>query len=543
MSQDKPTDIEHILTNTPETSLFIDEPPETLPTAPEPVLPVPPVPPVVAEPATVVEPITVAEPIIPDTETPVTPARKQQRVKYTYDVNSKHKLTSGDTVILPTNFRKETLDVMSSVPNIDIIDSDQAKDWADTVGEGLGLLTVQEVFVPTLEDETAEFTHDYKVNGMDISGTTPKFQTLENTNLKGERAVIRMISHLGMGSLFQVPLWHSGIRVTFKPPSESEIVELNRILMSDKIQLGRYTYGLAFSNITSYTINRLMDFAISHIYSTSVKDEDININNIKDHISSQDIFSFLWGFVCTMYPRGFKYRRACINNPEKCTYILEDTLNLTKLQWTNMLALTDWQKVHMSSRQDKVKDLASVNRYKEELVRTQSKRIEINKDQPDAISVLIKSPSVSEYIESGYNWIGSITDMVDRVLEKEANSDERNDLILQHGKASAIRQYAHWVASIEYETNVVDDKDTLNALLGILSADDEIRAEFIKGVIEYINSSTVSIIGLPAYDCPACGTSQEGEAISSVYKNIIPLDVVQLFFVLLTQRLERLSDR
>jgi len=315
------------------------------------------------------------------------------------------------------------------------------------------------------------------------------------------------------------------------------------LILSDKIRFGRNTYGLVFANTTSYTINKIIEFALSHIYDLTTKTEDINLDNIKHHISCQDIPSLIWGFICTVYPNGFRYRRACISDPVKCNYIVEETLNVNKLQFTNIRALTDWQKTHMYSRQPKTKDLVSINRYKEELSKIQKSSIVLNKDTSSELKFTLKSPSIHEYIESGHKWISDIVSIVDKALGVNPNENERNKIITEYGQSSAMRNYAHWVDSIELDTNIIDDRRTIDNNLNILSADDVVREEFVEEVIKYINRSTISVIGIPVYDCPSCKTIQSKETDVSIYQNIIPLDVVQLFFGLLTQRVNKITQR
>lgn len=469
--------------------------------------------------------------------------RKGHRALQEFDINAKEALDTGDELILPANYDKETRRILEKLPNVQILDNPDSRDWAQAVAQGIGLSTFAETFIPTLEDEQAEFKQQLAHNNISMAASVPKHKAISNENLKGERAVIRMITHLGLGTLFQVPLWHSGFWITFKPPTESEILEINRLLVSDKIQFGRDSYGLAFSNVTAYTTDRLVGFALAHVYDLTTKSEDINIDNVRQHISSQDIPSLIWGFICTMYPRGFKYRRACVADPSACNFILEETLNVMKLQWSNGVALTEWQKTHMSARQSKQKDLTSVVRYKEELTRIQHTKIDINKDKPNAISITIKTPSVSDYINAGHRWIGDIVSTVNSALAADTKDNERNSLVVSYGQASAMRQYSHWIESIEYESNTINDLETIEKLLDTLSSDDEVRKSFTDAVIDYINKSTIAVIGIPVFDCPQCGKLNNGPLKLPAYKNIIPLDVMQVFFSLLTQRLERIAER
>lgn len=471
------------------------------------------------------------------------PTRKIQQVTQDYAIHSDAVTNDVDAIVFPSNFDKETRDVLTKMPNIKLLDDPDTRKWATDVSEGLELTTHNEAFVSSLEDESSDFRQRLEDNNISLMAGSPKFKSVQNETLKGERAVIRVISHLGMGTLFQVPLWHSGLWVTFKPPTESELIELNRILISDKIMFGRYTYGLVFSNTISYTTDRLIDFALAHVYDITAKSEAINVDNIKQHISCLDIPSLLWGFVCTMYPKGFKYRRACINDPEKCNYVLEETLNVIKLQWTNSNALNSWQKTFMAGRQSKTKDLEMINRYKDELRSAKHKRVVINEGLDNEVSIIIKTPNVVEYIEAGYRWVNDITEIVNRTMGLNAKDEERNTLVTRYGQASAMRQYVHWVDSVEYDTNIINDSETIETLLDALSSDDIIRSAFIKGVTEYINECTLSVIGIPVYDCPKCKQTQEAEHKLPAHTNIIPIDVIQLFFALLGIKMGSLTSR
>lgn len=476
---------------------------------------------------------------------PTEPAfvRKPHKAHQEFSVNMTDKATSGEELILPAQFDEETSQVLADMPNINLLDTPQAREWAATVQEGLGMTTGDETFVPTLEDPNADFRQRVVHNNIGLSGGSPRLRSMENSNLKGSQAIIRMITHLGLGSLFQVPLWHSGFWITLKPPTDSELVELNRLLLADKIQFGRHSYGLAFSNVSSYTTDRLVSFILSHVYDISVKSEDINIENLRQHISSQDYPSLLWGFACSMYPRGFKYRRACVADPVNCKHILEETLNLTKLQWTNTNALSDWQRTHMSMRQSKTKDLASVTRYKEELTRIQKKRIVLNEGALGTVAITIKTPNLSDYVDAGHRWIGGIVSIVDKALGSTASDKERNAMVVRHGQATGMRQYSHWVDSIEFDSNVITETETIEDMLATMSSDDEVRNSFIKEIVDYINKSTISLIGIPVFDCPGCGKTNQAEFDVPGQKNIIPLDMVQVFFALHTQRLERMAAR
>lgn len=469
---------------------------------------------------------------------------KKQNVIMSSDVFINEDNKKLDTIILPSDLSNKVKEQIDKVPRIDLLDSIKAKRWAEVLSEGLSLNTYGEIFVKTLYDSDADFKQYVDHNNIKLSASAPRFPPVDNEKLKGERAVLRINNYLGLGNTFQTPLWHSGIWVTFKPPADADLIELNRQIISDKINLGRSSYGLAFSNTMSFTLDRLVNFALAHLFDCSAVNTEITVENITKYISCQDIPSLLWGFVCTMYPKGFRYERGCVLNPEKCNHVVEEVINVRKLQLVNNAALTSWQKEFMSVRTPNKRNVESINRYKEELVKCHKKKIELMSSNNIPVFITLKSPSIAEHIESGHKWITSITELVEGVITDEADHETRNSLILDHGRASSMRQYSHWVESIEFDTNIIDDAETIEKTLNSLSADDDIRVGFINNVVDYINTSTISLICVPSYNCPVCGTEQKIEnMVIPDFTNVIPIDVVQVFFEVMSQRLSKMKIR
>ena len=489
------------------------------------------------------EPSKVEEPSKEEEEIDL-PERVKQKVKITDPISTGEKLSENTVQItLPGDYQREMYQRIGGMPNVDIMDTEESRHWAQKVREGNSLNTVSEQYVDTLEDPDKEFAQYVDFNNQKLGSKEPKFQSINNQVLKGERAVLRLISHLGLGTIWTTALWHSGFYITFKPPGELDLVELNRLITADKINLGRWTYGLALSNTSSYTTDRLVDFILDHVYQTSLKPEEVSADKLRDHIVAQDIPSLIWGFVCTMYPRGFRYSRPCVNNPDKCNYVLEDTLNLRKLQFTAFNTLTDWQKAHMSSAQAGSMDLASIKRYRDEMKLTQKHRFVINEGKDNDLAFLIKSPSVTDYVNAGHRWISNMVQMVDEALGMDVNDNERNRHISRFGQATVMRHYSHWIDAIEVGTNIIDNAESIEKSLDTLSTDDDIREAYQKAINDYINKSTISVIGINTFHCPKCSEDQSVKHELTEHQNIIPLDTIQLFFALLTQKLERVSQR
>ena len=445
----------------------------------------------------------------------------------------------GEFLYVPPHFAEIVAERLGDLPNLALDDNDKTRAWANILAKGGSIGTFNAVYKDTLENKDAHFVQSIAAPSGGLHAGSPKFKATENETFKGERAVLRLRSHIGLGALFRVPLWNSGFWITFKSPSEGELLELHRQIISDKISLGRSTYGLAFSNTSSYMMDRLLAFAFSNIYQTNVKTADID--NIRDLVSSHDIPSIIWGVACAIWPNGFKYERSCVNDPEKCQHVISERLNLSKLQWTNTAGLTQWQINHMVSTQPNSIDKESILRYQKEILQAQQRELVINKDSPGKISVILKVPTATEYIQSGNRWVSNIVENVTRALGMNANQDTRDNYIVDQGRTTAMRQYIHWVQSINFSSNNVEDVETLESIFDSLSSDDVVRGEFMDGIEKYINDTALTVIGIPSFDCPMCGKKHEGGLPK--HTNVIPIDVYQTFFILLVQRMQRIRLR
>jgi hypothetical protein len=449
------------------------------------------------------------------------------------------------TITLPSDVLSGTREKLIGTPNIDNNNTESQRDWNTVVERGVNLLTMSEMFETSLSRVNSQWRQALEVNGDKLTAKAPSFKDTTNRELNGERATLRVLNQLGIGTMFQVPLYHTGIWITLKAPSEGYLLELNRSMTSDKIQFGRNTYGLALSNTTSYTVDRFVTAALDHMYDTTL---DLNTlpdgkTSLKDVISSQDIPSLIWGLACTMFPKGFQYERACLNDPEKCTHVEREILNVMKLQFTDTSALNDWQRIHMSSRRPNSKTYDLVKRYQDELLITSSVKAVVNKGTDTELRFSLRIPTIAAYVDAGYRWISDITEIVESSLTLD-DEKSKSTYITRHGQATSMRQYAHWVEKIELpDDNYISSKETIEETLNGLSTDDKIRNEFIEEVVNYINASNISIIAIPSYNCTNCGADQSVDHTNTRFKSLIPLDPIPLFFELFIMKLQRLKTR
>lgn len=458
------------------------------------------------------------------------------------------KLNSVETLAMPSVPPAVMIKNLERAPEASLVDSKQGRAWGEAVNDGQDFVMVKDVFNETLAREDAEFTNKPKNNEVSIGPGFPQYKSLGSETIAGERAVMRLMSHLKLGRNFQALLPHSGIWMTFKPPGEMALLELNRQNIMDKVKLGRFTYGLAFSNITGIITERLAYFALEHLYDISMKmDEVENRKNLLDHISILDLPALLHGVVSAQYPNGYNYETACVHDPEKCNHVEQGVLSIADSIYFDFSSLTPWQKTFLTKRQSKQSTLAEVKRYQEEFKLTEKRRHTFTASTGESIHITLKVPSIAESIQATHAWVDSIDDVVTKSLSETDDPNVRIGMINNYGQSSSMRQYTQWIEKVDFgdsgdETNPnITDAETIEKLLNVLSSDDGLREEFFKKVVDFINQATVSVVGIPTYDCPSCGKSSKN--VSETFKSIIPIDIIQVFFALLTRKLSRISRR
>lgn len=449
---------------------------------------------------------------------------------------SKDEWEDDDDIVidLPSGSAEDIVDTLEKIPNVNIGHNDKTLEWTDTLTKSLDQIHLKDALDKASKDEERLWKQYVEHDSRKLQIATPKLKQAENMELTGESAVLRVMTELGIGAMQQVPLWHSGFWVTIKPPAEDELLELFRILTVDKIELGRATHGIIFSNVSVVIYDKVLDFVLKHIYSTTIKE---NVD-LRDHIKTHDIPILIWGLICSMYPGGFQYKRACIADPTTCNHIVEEIINPKRLLWVDYNSLHEGAIKHMSSRQQKSMTLESVQEYQKELSRNSSLRVCIKKEKEFYIN--FHAPAASKYIQHGMDWVNGIVESVNKVLTQEDDPEQRNIDITNASKATLMRQYGHFVESIEVGSNIIKDPETINENLDMLSSSSVYLTKFIDSAIDYINRTTVAMVGIPTYDCPSCGQTQSVHKDDVVWTNIIPLDVLSGFFTLTSQEVVKI---
>lgn len=470
------------------------------------------------------------------TELAKEPSTEKQKQKVTVigDYDTGEEVTTEQVVIsMPARSNEDVEQAVSDTPNATMADNVETAEWYGALIKGSDVNKYVTGYDETLREagkdwlQKVPFTRpDGKV--ADLYAWYDSMRKLDPRNSTGEKAVLRSMSGLGLSGTFVTPLWNSGFWITFKCPSEGTFLEMHALLTASKIRLGREHSGMLLSGNDAHNLKILTDLALSHIYTSTLSLE--SNDEIRDFIDPADIDSLLWGFACTLYPKGFPYSRACSSDLEKCQHVHRSRLRLDSLQFTDRAALSQKQLQHMSIRQPRQMTKQSVLDYQKELRAKKAVTIEIETTLGKMLSIALKSTNLAEYLESSFRWIDGIRTSAERALEKDAKDDRRNEVISNFANSVALGQYSHFIESITVDGAPHTDKSTIEYHLKSLTTDPELYAAIVTEIRKFIHTSTISMIAIPVYHCTNCGSLQESVDPDHTYRDVIPIDMVQLFF-------------
>lgn len=425
----------------------------------------------------------------------------------------------------------DELDKLSeSYAKVDQSNSESTRLWTASYLAGLSHLLKGGSLTASVERASSEWVQKIDNEGDAIGPSLPNFGTSSSGKITGDKALLKVAAASSTGTTTHIPLWHTGIWVTLKPPTEGALLELDKRITSEKILLGRYTSGLIFSNTSVYTASHVINFVLNHLHDSSVK--DISHDALKKIIKVTDIPTLLWGMACSINPDKYKYSRACTTNPANCQHVVTGEISLGKLFWMDDKLISIKQRRHMSKRLEKF-TLEDLKAYEEEHIAGSPRIVTLN----DRFKAKLTVPNITQYETAGFSWVDGLVKMAEGSLGVSLNDKQREEYILDQAKLTTIRQYGHWVSELHVDGDIIDDFETLEGALGQISGNSDVVNSLFEHIGKFIDDSTLAVVAIPKYDCPACGTRQEDGEGHSFHEHLLPIDVLRTFFTLLDQHM------
>ena len=459
-----------------------------------------------------------------------------------------------DAVILPASTYSDIYTAMKLMDEFedDFTDDYSAKE-ALAVGiaaDGARVTIKNNALVKTLKDKEADWVQAPKYADKVLGIRELAVGKGGSGNVKGSAAAAKFYSYLGLGGIIQIPLWHSGFWISLKTIKETDLLNLEMAIAENQIRLGRETNTLIYSNY-SVVFNRLvMEFITRHIQSCTLDIDDIN--EISNHIMIQDLYPLVNGLIQSIYIKGFKDVRACINTlninevtkkPE-CDFTMESIIDPKKLLWVNRKALSSEHMKHMSKRAPKSVGIDEVIEYRSTLSVLKDKQYNIGTESGRDIILNIKNPTIKHHIESGERWVNDIITLTEKLFTDDLSADEKNKRVNASSKMVLLGTYNHFIKSLDLpDGTTVTDKKTMDSILEILVSDSVAFKNMIGAFKDYIDINTIAIVGIPKFRCPNCNTRQGSDSENEAFKDIIPINVLEAFFDLSILKTSKINER
>lgn len=398
-------------------------------------------------------------------------------------------------------------------------------------------------FVKATKRDGSQWGQFVEHEGRKFKIRRPKLASTPGQLLTGTNALIRVQTQNGLGGLITIPLWHSGIWLTLRTPSDVSLNILDRKLSNAKTSLGWETYGLAFSSSEAYMNSLLMEFIVEHTHTANIVDFEPSM--LYDIVRVYDFQTMVWGLATSIYTNGYPIAQPCFIDPNICNHVTRETINLTKLQFIDRTALTPYQVRHMA-KDTAIHTLDDILKYQSEGALGDGKTVTIKLDdysEDNSVRVILKAPTVRESIDSGKEWISTIIHTVEKSVGSTLSSHaEKEKFLSDQADLAILRQYSSFISRIiNSDDSYIENEEDIAKVLDIYSANMVFTRDLLQAIPDYIEDNIISIIALPAFACPACNKPLINP--DSKHPHLIPLEVSQLFFTLVARKLSRIKQR
>ena len=463
-------------------------------------------------------------------------------------------LDSGKpTIIFPAITSKEVIQMYTDYGNLANFDqSDISEAQMDSIrvfnqGVRLSPSPRYNAFEDRLNSST--FTNNIEEEDKQINLRTLTADDIKGGNLSQSLILAQMLSQLGSGEKTNVPLWHSGFRVTIKPPTSERIISLHNKIFKDKMLAGKETLGLTLSNDSGILHRYFVDMFVNLIESTTL-DIDLASEDITKYISVLDLNIMYLAVLAATATNGIVMYTNCSNASQLdengkplCNFSISATADPTKLLWVDMQRLTKPMKKQMSIVASARVTLDNIKWYQSEVLKISTgKNYIIKTIKGEEMEVHYRIPTLAEFISEGMGWILNITETVRESLSEGYTDDERDTLVENVQYLMKLGTYNSFVEYISIRGNKLTDREYITQALISYGKTPEQMHAFIEATIRYIEETSIAIAGYPAYTCPECKKENINPRTPRL-KELIPIEPHILFYDWTAQQLVSQAGR
>lgn len=353
----------------------------------------------------------------------------------------------------------------------------------------------------------------------------------KNEVISGSAAVSRIQVLTGVGNFIRIPLWASGIWITIKAPTMSELLNLNIKLNQTKEEAGRETYGAIFSNRQALLIQDVTAFIIDHIHECSILNwTDLNLF---EYIKAIDLFPLINAQAASIYIDGYPHELPCIQDPKNCNNVTKVNLNLGKMLWTDGSKITTEAREFMLRTQRNQTSKEEVIAYQENIVAAQKEYFDVEAVN-GTIRICLTLSSAEDYISASSRWIEEIHEIINEAVLQNSEGKSRQALVRSHMYMARLREYSHYIDRIildpgtDTEQSIID-RNSIESTLTALSDNLEMIDQIITKIGLYVSQSPFTIVAIPNFKCK-CGRDYRNEEDLNKESNmLVPVNPLLLF--------------
>ena len=500
------------------------------------------------------QPITTLEPEKEVVQEPVQIIKREYQNPYS-NIKDINKDTSDRRIIVvPSGIYSKALELSKKLEPLldeaeDFVDenlTDEQKVALDISINGLTNTAVNGAFTNKVNTDT--WDQNLHVDGKEIKIRELKVRPDQLTGvLTGNKALTKLNSFLGLSNEIQIPLYHSGFHITLNRLPEAEVIGLTSKLAKEKIELGKNTSGLVFSNDNVLYTRIILEFILEHMKDTTLKIplED----DIRDYIKGPDIYALAIGVLRSIEPSGFKISRTCINALEinkefqpECDFTMTASLDMEAISWVDKDNMDEYHRKLMTKRSPNSITKEEVLKYQDTLNVLKPKDIPITIGD-NTVVITLQVPTALENIDAGDMWIEDIQNSVEVQLASivDVTDEKRVDLLSKMSKATLLNRYLHYVKSITLGNSEILDRETISESLNSMVSTDAIYTEVATSFSNFVENNVIVVYGMPQYTCPTCQDNMD--ILEDAFKEIIPLNIYHTFLEGCTLKVYELEKR
>jgi len=396
------------------------------------------------------------------------------------------------------------------------------------------------------------------LEGCDVNSYTTedsgKSIGIKNANASDINLAAAFSSALGLGGLYQFPLYHTGIWISLTAIGNDELFNLEALLAEEAVELGRRTNSLIYSNHNVVKNRIILDFIMRHIHTTTVKVS--NKYELMDLIVMQDLYPLVRGLQASIYTDGIESNITCSNSnvlidkKPVCNNSFHAVLAPKKMLRTDFERLTEEQTLFMQKRSPNSTTLEEVKVYQKGYTTDEGVIVngvmvdtekEAKSDNDMKVVLTLTAPTLREHVDAGTAWIDGITASLKEIIQSK-DEQEINLRVDLAARVSLIRTYIHFIKAIEIpELNLkADNPKSVRLALANIMSDKVLFNNMMTAIKEYINDSTFSIVAINKFTCKSCLEKQD--TTESPMEELIPINAVKSFLTLLALKTEQIID-